>query len=100
MVQWLEVWLIYKPAQRYQSASAVSYKTINMALKLILLAVTLTAYDSKCPGWNYCSIYTREELAIIYYNSKYCMDLVPDKMVGNRFGYGQVRELCLGKGLD
>ncbi|KAE8741779.1 hypothetical protein FOCC_FOCC012687, partial [Frankliniella occidentalis] len=39
-------------------------------------------------------------MAIIYYNSKYCMDLVPDKMVGNRFGYGQVRELCLGKGLD
>ncbi|XP_052128127.1 uncharacterized protein LOC113217217 [Frankliniella occidentalis] len=42
MLQWLEVRHIYKPAQRYQSASTVSYKTINMALKLILLAVTLT----------------------------------------------------------
>ncbi|KAK3909788.1 Villin-4, partial [Frankliniella fusca] len=57
-------------------------------------------YNSKCPGWETCSIYTKEELSTIYFNSKYCMNLVPDKMIGNRFGYGQVRDACLSRGLD
>ncbi|KAK3931522.1 Serine/threonine-protein kinase TEL1 [Frankliniella fusca] len=69
-------------------------------LCLLALCGVVTAYDSKCPRWQTCSIYTKEELSTIYYNSKYCMNLVPDKMIGNRFGFDSVRDLCLSKGLD
>ncbi len=59
----------------------------------------LFQYTSKCPDWNSCSIYTKKELSTMYFNSKYCMNIVPDKVVGNRFGSGQVRDLCLDRGL-